>query len=363
MRKSRLIFLFACLLLTTRCEGVIITVDDDGPADFNSIQSAIDSANNGDSIIVQPGLYQEYISFLGKNITVTSINPADFNIVAATIIDYGVGFRGTEDPNCTLTGFKINGLIYGGENHTHATISHCLLVDCYRVSDVTVIRACDGTISNCVVADNRPGGDVIGSAISECHGLIKNCTVAHNTLGVWVEEGGTTTIENCIIYHNSSGQVGVGSGATVNILYSDVQDGLEGIYLDEERTANWGAGNIDADPCFARVGDWFGDPNGDYHLKSQAGRWDPNSKSWVQDAVTSPCIDAGNPGSPLGFEPFPNGGVINMGAYGGTAEASKSYFGLPVCTTVVAGDINGDCMVNFKDFALMALHWLRDNNP
>jgi len=116
-----------------------------------------------------------------------------------------------------------------------------------------------------------------------------------------------------------------------------------------------GQGNIEADPCFA-------DPcNGDYHLKSQAGRWDPNSQSWVKDDVTSPCIDAGDPHSPIGLEPFPNGGIINMGAYGGTVEASKSYFGEPVCETIVAGDINGDCIVNLKDFALMALHWLEEH--
>jgi hypothetical protein len=51
-----------------------------------------------------------------------------------------------------------------------------------------------------------------------------------------------------------------------------------------------------------------------------------------------------------------------MGAYGGTAEASKSYFNRPPCETIVAGDINGDCAVNFKDFAIMALHCLEDIN-
>ncbi len=79
------------------------------------------------------------------------------------------------------------------------------------------------------------------------------------------------------------------------------------------------------------------------------------------DEVTSPCIDAGDPMSPIGLEPFPNGGIINMGAYGGTSEASKSYFGKPVCETIVAGDINGDCEINFKDFWFIALHWL--GNP
>ena len=97
-------------------------------------------------------------------------------------------------------------------------------------------------------------------------------------------------------------------------------------------------------------------------MKSQAGRWDANEGRWTIDEVTSSCIDAGDPMSPIGLEPFPNGGRINMGAYGGTAEASKSYFGEPVCETIVAGDINGDCKVNFKDFALMALHWLEDSN-
>jgi len=81
----------------------------------------------------------------------------------------------------------------------------------------------------------------------------------------------------------------------------------------------------------------------------------------VQDDVTSPCIDAGDPSSPIGFEPFPNGGRINMGAYGGTAEASKSYFGEPLCETVIAGDINGDCKIDFTDLAFLSAHWLEES--
>ena len=119
----------------------------------------------------------------------------------------------------------------------------------------------------------------------------------------------------------------------------------------------WGDGNIEADPLFA-------DPdNYDYHLKSQAGRFDPNMQSWVQDEVTSPCIDAGDPNSPVGYEPFPNGGYVNMGAYGGTSEASKSYFGQPLCETIIAGDINGDCKVDQTDWDILMLHWLEDNSP
>ena len=71
---------------------------------------------------------------------------------------------------------------------------------------------------------------------------------------------------------------------------------------------------------------WVG---GDYHLKSQAGRWDPIARTWVFDTVTSPCIDGGTPGNPVGHEPLPNGNIVNMGVYGGTNEASKSHFVVP----------------------------------
>ena len=49
-----------------------------------------------------------------------------------------------------------------------------------------------------------------------------------------------------------------------------------------------------------------------------------SSHSWINDDVTSPCIDAGDPANPVAEEPSPNGGRINIGAYGGTSEASKS---------------------------------------
>ena len=128
-----------------------------------------------------------------------------------------------------------------------------------------------------------------------------------------------------------------GTTSALVVEYSDLQGGRTAIPF-AYGTIVWGPGNIDVDPGFVQAGYWIlptprqpGEPvwiEGDYHLKSEAGRWDTVGESWVIDDVSSPCIDAGDPNSPVAVEPSPNGGIINMGAYGGTAEASKSLSGL-----------------------------------
>jgi hypothetical protein len=228
--------------------------------------------------------------------------------------------------------------------------------------------------------------------------VLRNCVVAGNQAafggGIACEEG-AIRLENCIVTNNRAltgkgNQLYIGNSnsgcsiigcevGTIELVYSCFDEEIPVIYWDYEDQWGWhgqdvdfyGLGNIAADPLFASAGHW--DPNGtdddpnddfwvsrDYHLKSQAGRWDPNSESWVQDDVTSPCIDAGDPNSPIGDEPFPNGGRINIGAYGGTAQASKSYFGEPVSETIIAGDINGDGKVDWLDIEILARNWHRD---
>jgi len=136
------------------------------------------------------------------------------------------------------------------------------------------------------------------------------------------------TIVNSILWANTPREIAeVGTGE-VSVRYSAIAGGWPGLH------------GIDADPLFAGMGYWA-DPNdpgtvlasddpdtiwvmGDYHLQSVEGRWDPKAGHWVQDTATSPCIDAGDPDSPVGLEPQPNTGIINLGAYGGTAEASRS---------------------------------------
>ena len=59
------------------------------PAEYLTIQSAIDDCKNGDTVIVAAGVYNERIDYSGKHIVVTSVHPDDPATVAATIIDAG----------------------------------------------------------------------------------------------------------------------------------------------------------------------------------------------------------------------------------------------------------------------------------
>ncbi len=240
------------------------------------------------------------------------------------------------------------------------------------------------TLINCFVTGNKAERDG-GGALCVTHIELLNCTIFGNWAG---DEGGGVYFSTVAGRHiNNSILCGnlASTGSEIAIItpgpsiigcrgkFHEITNSIVGsdpnaiyfTFCDGYLYGEW----LHADPLFAQPGYW--DPNGtpddpnddfwvdgDYHLKSQAGRWDPVSQNWIQDDVTSPCIDTGDPNTPIGNEPFPNGGIINMGAYGGTAEASKSYFGEPLCETIITGDINGDCKVDLKDFVLLATHWL-----
>ena len=282
-----------------------ITID----KEYVSFRRAIDDARNGDEIVVKPGVYQEKINFKGKNLMFRSTDPNDSAVVSETFIiaidQDAVTFSEREDANCVLAGFTIafsnNGVYCSGASPT--------IVNCNIVGNVSAGMKLDmgasPTVSNCIIAENDGSGlemfmFAAGRYVFINCPTIVNCTIAGNS-NIGISEG-KPTVHNSIIYGN--GVQITGSSAVVK--YSNVQGGFNG------------QGNIDIDPFFA-------DPdNSDYHLKSQAGRWNPVSQSWVTDEVNSPCIDAGDPSTPPGQEPLNNGGVINMGAYGGTSQASKS---------------------------------------
>lgn len=152
---------------------------------------------------------------------------------------------------------------------------------------------------------------------------LTNCTIAHNAGGgVYPENGSSPVLKNTIVAFNTGGAgLYVGDpfeGAPRPVItYCDFYGNSGGNYVNWPGQAGK-RGNICKNPLFAYPS------RGNYYEKSRGGRWNPATKAWVLDSVQSPCINAGDPASPCGKEPAPNGGRVNMGAYGNTIHASKS---------------------------------------
>ncbi|MDP2895186.1 MAG: right-handed parallel beta-helix repeat-containing protein [bacterium] len=268
---------------------------------YETIRSAICESTDGDEIIVHTGVYNENINFFGKSVILRSTDPSDPGIVAGTVIDAGISgsavtFSGAENESCVLSGFTIrNGSgFYGGgvcggslDTATRATIRNCVIAG-NAADQGGGIAFCDGIIRNTLIYGNTAG---YGGGLAYCGGVIRNCTVADNSSS-W--GGGLhdceATVVNCIIWGNIADQ-DPQMFHTSEPTYSCIQD-----------WTGTGEGNITAHPYFVHA------EAGDYRLRT-----------W------SPCIDAGDPSFDFSNEPEPNGGRVDMGAYGNTSQAvSKS---------------------------------------
>ncbi|NQT20955.1 MAG: discoidin domain-containing protein, partial [Planctomycetes bacterium] len=226
-------------------------------------------------------------------------------ITGNTATDFGGGIECYNNSSPTITNNTISGNMaqFGGG------------IDCYVNSSPT--------ITNNTITGNT--ATAVGGGI-DCYDsspTITNNTITGNTAtplggGMHCEMSSPTALNN-ILWGNSAragAEIALRTSSTLTVGYCDVQGGSAAADVDGTSTLTWGTGNIDTDPLFANA------DGGDYHLKSQAGRW--NGASWVTDATTSPCIDAGDPASAYVNEPAPNGNRINMGAYGNTTQASKT---------------------------------------
>ena len=175
-------------------------------------------------------------------------------------------------------------------------------------------------ILNNVIAKNKEGGiECVGSSKAR----IINNTISDNTgTGIIINYAQPDTILNNIISLNTG--YGISESGTTSdpgkVWYNLFNANGSGVYQDEGSTdyytsvaLNSGAAeaknNLDGDPLFL---DYFA---GDYHVRSG-----------------SPAVDGGDPASDYGVEPAPNGGRIEIGAYGNTLLATQSGGVLPTLT-------------------------------
>jgi hypothetical protein len=284
---------------------------------FATIQRAIGAAQDGDVVGVYPGTYREEIHFLGKAITVRSAGDA---AILEAPNGFAVSFYQGEDPNSVLRNFVIRnsriGIYLAGAS---PTITNVTVVG--NEFGVEAYRNAEPQISNSIFWDN---------ALSDLYECTPRYCCLEKGVQIDIEEPppGWVSPPEWII-------VPFSPGLRANALL-----------------VGWG-GNISEDPQFV-------DPNnGDYHLRSERGRYWPEHDVWVLDDVSSPCLDAGDPQADFSQERQPNGGRLNMGAYGGTPFASMSES--PWRT-----DFDGNRRVDANDLALFTDVWeqeLEESTP
>jgi hypothetical protein len=375
------------------------------PDEYSSVEAAIYDAQGGETVVLQPGSYDEYINFHGKPITVASTNPYDPNVVAATIIDgAGAGpaltFSEGEGPASILAGFTItNGAKGVYCENSSPTIAHCVITD-NAGHGIDCIDS-GPTIVDCTISDNAGAGISLYSVEHNTAVVIINCRLLANTLdavscentnldiinsliagnganGFWAysslllsitnstivenaelgfsAEECRTTVANSIIRENGLGQIYEDDGI-LRLRYCNIEGGWPGIAV------------IDAEPNFVVPGAWVdvndpniivepNDPNalwleGDYHLLAGSACIDVGDNASLGEDVTDLDGDS-NTVEPLpldlDYSPRIIDGdcnatdVVDMGAY----EAA--------CACI--GDFDADCDVGLSDFAMLASAWL-----
>jgi len=334
------------------------------PADQQTIQAGVDAAEAGDTVLVAPGVYREFVWIRRNVVTLASLifTTGDPAYIDSTIID------GEEERACLkvsasgdgtsfVRGFTIRnggGVSHGaGISTGRATFEDMVVTNCtcgavYTWAEDSVsFTRCKITrngwieggntqgggmytqgrvfLEDCVIADNRAldGGGIFvtrlnGGELHAKHVLISGNIAMdegrgggiylRNSLAVLdqvtltgnrtpngddaaIYGGGecSLTLMNSLGFNNGTPSIRVmDRNARLEVDFSDIEGGINGIVEGGEADINYGDNNIDADPLFV-------DPdNGDYHLTEN-----------------SPCIDAGDPDSPLD----PDGTRADMGAF------------------------------------------------
>jgi len=197
--KNR-ILIFILLLSATTCFGQILKVAKDDPTAINSIQAAIETAEDNDSIIVYPGIYsEENISFGGKKIKVKSSDTNNWQVIKSTIISQSyIKFITGETNDSILEGFTIT-----LSNGIHCENSSPTIRKCY----ITNNWSYDHT-SNYVI-NYEPGGGI--RLIDDCNAIIENCIISGNVgsrgSGVYIRSenylNANSKFINCTITNNN----------------------------------------------------------------------------------------------------------------------------------------------------------------
>ena len=314
------------------------------PGDQPTIQAGIDAAVAGDTVRVADGIWtgpdNRNLDFGGTSITVISENGPEGCIIDCEDSGRGFHFHGGEDVSAVVHGFTIqNGLIDGPgagiliSGGAAPVISGCILTgnDAGYYGYGGAVSASGGLIRDCIIHNNQ--GDFGGGLTLSGSAITHNCLITNNYAhegggGLFTGTSGNPAVSHCTITNNISGEGGggvyVGSLIMTNCIvwdnwaavlggdgyvwgygshtfsysYSDLAGDW---YIEDDSVLDPGDGLFAADPLFTAG------PQGSWYL-SQTAAGQPTD---------SPCLDTGDPVSPLfgttRTDLEPDSGVVDVG--------------------------------------------------
>lgn len=198
-----LIGLLMVLLAGQAAQGETLHV----PDDYDTIQAAIDAAEDGDTILVAPGTYNEAIDFVGKAVHLLSEDGPEQTTIDAHGLDTSVVTATSgEESDTILEGFTITGGTAAGQ---------------YPTGGGMIVLASSPGITNCVFEGNEAssGGalSVSGTAENASNVTVTDTTFVDNTAvefggAVFVGSDSSLVLDSCTFTANSASQ-----GGAVNV--------------------------------------------------------------------------------------------------------------------------------------------------
>lgn len=202
------------------------------PADSMTIQGGIDGAADGDTVLVDPGVYAENINFREKEITVASLflTTGDPGYISGTTIDKAqdgpvVTFTGDIGPDALLSGFSITNstslyignmiaCLQSSPTLTHLNVSGSVYDPMVSGGGLWCMNYSSPTVSHVEIAHNAAasGGGIYCYLYSSPD--LRNVTVRNNFAlfggGIYCNHHSSPTLSNVVIADNSAENMGGG---------------------------------------------------------------------------------------------------------------------------------------------------------
>lgn len=378
------------------------------PAQYATIQEAIDAAASGDLIRVAPGTYFERLDFQGKGLYLTSTEGPELTILDAEELGAVVSVVSGEPEGTTLEGFTLrNGAGFVGGavsiSSSQLNLTRCIVED--NRSDYGGALGVEWGVLN--VHDTRLAQNeayLLGGALySDYYSTVQLINTEVRDNEAWYDGGGLwaslseLTMSNNVVRNNTQGdsdsaavEVYDGTRATLvnNLFVDNVSSGPADVFLNMgsvELRNNIFAGSESSAALYNMNGqttvayNLFGsyplgstlngsDPiemeenlSGDPALLAYSNDGDPNNDDFTLSPV-SPAIDAGDPAEQYRD---PNGSRNDMGNLGGPLGADTTdsdgdgmtdgwelRYGLDPNQDDSALDLDEDGLTNLEEYTL-----------